>query len=323
MNNTSLKIVYMGTPDFAVAPLQKLVENGYNVAAVVTAPDRPAGRGKKIRISAVKEYALSRNLNILQPEKLKNPEFIATLQELAPDLMVVVAFRMLPEVVWSLASLGTFNLHASLLPQYRGAAPINHALINGEALTGATTFLIDNKIDTGEILLQEEIPIGEEENAGALHDRLMELGAGLVLRTVDGLAEKSLAARPQNPENAGKELKSAPKIFKEDCQINWNRPGREIFNLVRGLSPYPAAFTRLEKEDGQQILFKIFDSRFESASHSRTVGSIHVEGKKEMKVAVPDGYLHILSLQQEGKKRMDIGAFLPGVSPTFGSSRFF
>lgn len=321
MNKKGLKIVYMGTPDFAVAPLQELVENNYNVVAVVTAPDRPAGRGKKIRISAVKDYALAQNLSILQPEKLKNPEFQAALEELSPDLMVVVAFRMLPEVVWSLPSIGTFNLHASLLPQYRGAAPINHALINGESITGVTTFLIDAKIDTGKILLQEEIPVGKEENAGELHDRLMELGAGLVRKTVDGLAEGSLEARPQNPVEE-KELKSAPKIYKEDCMIDWNKPGQEIFNLVRGLSPYPAAFTRMEKEDDKLVLFKIFSSSFEAAIHSHRPGSLHLEGKKSMKVAVPDGYVHILSLQQEGKKRMDVGAYLLGVSPSIGSSRF-
>lgn len=324
MESESLKIVYMGTPEFAVAPLQKLVEKGYKVVGVITAPDRPAGRGKKIRFSAVKEYALSRELPLLQPENLKNPDFIEELKALNPDLQIVVAFRMLPELVWSLPTLGTFNLHASLLPDYRGAAPINHALINGEVKTGVTSFLIDAKIDTGNILLQEEISIGEDESAGELHDKLMELGADLVQQTVDGLAEGRLEARAQDDLiSPDKALNPAPKIHKQDCRINWSRPGKEIHNLVRGLSPYPAAFTRLEKEKGQETLCKIFSTHFEAADHSLPEGSIISEGKKEMKVAVCDGYLHILSLQQEGKRRMTTGEFLLGVSLTSGISRFF
>ena len=323
MNSKSLKIVYMGTPAFAVAPLQKLVEGGYNVAAVITAPDRPSGRGKKIRFSAVKEYALSRKLSLLQPEKLKDPVFIRQLTELSPDLQVVVAFRMLPEVVWSIPSLGTFNLHASLLPDYRGAAPINHAIIRGEARTGVTSFMIDAKIDTGNILLQEGLAIGEDESAGELHDRLMDLGAGLVLKTVDQLAEGSLVAKPQDAFiRPGKKLQNAPKIQKEDCRINWDLPGVQLYNLVRGLSPYPAAFTHLEKEEGRKTQIKIFASRFEAASHSLKAGSIVSDGKKEIKVAVCDGYLHILSLQQEGKRRMDSQAFLLGTSLTNGIPRF-
>jgi len=323
MSSKSLRIVYMGTPGFAVAPLQKLVEGAYNVVAVITAPDRPSGRGKKIRFSAVKEYALSMNLPLLQPENLKDPEFIARLGELTPDLQVVVAFRMLPEVVWSLPSIGTFNLHASLLPDYRGAAPINHALINGETRTGVTSFLIDAKIDTGNILLQEKLSIGEDECAGKLHDRLMELGAKVVKRTVDQLAEGSLVAKAQDELiKVGKELQSAPKIHKSDCLIDWNQPGLQVHNLVRGLSPYPAAFTYLEKETGQKILCKIFVSRFETSSHSHKAGSIISDEKKEMRVAVCDGYIHILSLQQEGKRRMSTGEFLLGTSLTSGISRF-
>lgn len=323
MEPESLKIVYMGTPEFAVAPLQKLVEQGYQVTGVITAPDRPAGRGKKIRFSAVKDYALSRGLHILQPENLKNPGFIEELRGLEPDLQVVVAFRMLPEVVWSLPSLGTFNLHASLLPEYRGAAPINHALINGETKTGVTSFLIDAKIDTGNILLREEVHIGADENAGELHDRLMALGAEVVLKTVEGLADGTIKARSQEDMIPQRPLHAAPKIHKQDCRINWSRPGKEIHNMVRGLSPYPAAFTRLEKEKGQDILCKIFESRFESASHPHPVGTIISDGKKEMKVALEDGYLHILSLQQEGKRRMATGEFLLGISLTSGISRFF
>lgn len=323
MNSSSLRIVYMGTPDFAVAPLQKLVENGLKVVAVITAPDRPAGRGKKIRFSAVKDYALSQDLTILQPENLKSEEFVSRLRDLAPDLQVVVAFRMLPEVVWSIPPLGTFNLHASLLPNYRGAAPINHALMNGEKRSGVTSFLIDAKIDTGNILLQEELHIADEENAGVLHDRLMKLGAEVVLKTVNQLAEGSLKAKAQEDfMNAGEELQSAPKIQKVDCRINWDKPGGQIHNLIRGLSPYPAAFTQLEKEGGQKTLFKIFVTRFESFSHAHTPGSIIIDGKKEMKVAVSDGYLQILSLQQEGKRRMDTGEFLQGTNLISGISRF-
>lgn len=324
MEPESLKIVYMGTPEFAVAPLQRLVEKEYHVVAVITAPDRHAGRGKKIRYSAVKEYALSVGLPLLQPENLKSPEFIEELKGLRPDLQVVVAFRMLPELVWSLPSLGTFNLHASLLPDYRGAAPINHALINGEVKTGVTSFLIDAKIDTGNILLQEELSIGEDESAGELHDKLMLLGAELVQQTVDGLAKGTLEAKAQaDLIGPDKTLNPAPKIHKQDCRIDWSRPGKEIHNLVRGLSPYPAAFSRLEKEKGQETLCKIFSTRFEPSAHSLPQGSIISEGKKEMKVAVSDGYLHILSLQQEGKRRMSTGEFLLGVSLTSGISRFF
>ena len=325
----------MGTPDFAVAPLQKLVEAGYNVVAVITAPDKPSGRGKKIRFSAVKEYALSQELTLLQPEKLKSTEFVDQLRNLAPDLQVVVAFRMLPEVVWSIPSMGTFNLHASLLPNYRGAAPINHALINGESQTGVTTFLIDAKIDTGNILLQEDIPIGDEESAGELHDRLMDLGAKLVIKTVDQLAEGSLQAKPQDKfKHKQKELHNAPKIHKEDCLINWKNPGRQIHNLIRGLSPYPTAFTYLEKAPDQKILFKIFHTKFEPAAHSLAPGSLIRDGKKELKVAVSDGYMSILSLQQEGKRRMKTEEYLLGSSlgsnlevdlesnPTSGLSRF-
>jgi len=323
MDISALKIVYMGTPEFAVAPLQKLLEAGCKVVAVITAPDRPAGRGKKITISAVKKFARSKGLDILQPENLKDPEFVAKLRDLAPDLQVVVAFRMLPEIVWSIPEMGTFNLHASLLPQYRGAAPINHAIINGESRTGVTSFLIDSRIDTGNILLQEELSIGREESAGELHDRLMDLGAEVVLRTVNQLAEGSLAARNQDELiQPGTKLKNAPKIHRADCRINWEKPGQEVHNLVRGLSPYPAAFSYLDKGDGQQIICKIYASRWEPASHNNDIGTIITDGKREMKVAVNDGFIQILSLQQEGKKRMSTGEFLLGFKIASGQSRF-
>ncbi len=323
MSSRSLRIVYMGTPGFAVAPLQRLVEAGYHITAVITAPDKPAGRGKMIRGSAVKDYALANGLYLLQPENLKDQDFVSQLRDLAPDLQVVVAFRMLPEVVWSIPPLGTFNLHASLLPDYRGAAPINHAIINGESRTGVTTFMIDAKIDTGNILLQEEISIGDQESAGDLHDRLMELGAEVVLQTVNKLAEGTLQAKSQEDLiHPQRELKIAPKIHKDVCKIDWDKPGVVIHNLVRGLSPYPAAFAFLEKEPGQTALCKIFTTRFESNSHSLRTGSILTDGKREMKVAVCDGYLQILSLQQEGKRRMNTTEFLQGVSLTSGISLF-
>jgi len=313
----------MGTPGFAVAPLQKLVEAGCSVVAVITAPDRPAGRGKKIRFSEVKEYALSKNLHILQPENLKDPEFVTKLEKLSPDLQVVVAFRMLPEVVWRIPPMGTFNLHASLLPDYRGAAPINHAIINGEKRTGVSSFLIDAKIDTGNILLREELAIGEEESAGELHDRLMELGAGVVLKTLEGLAKGALEARSQDEFiKPGIKLNSAPKIHKPDCRINWEKPGREIHNMIRGLSPYPGAFTFLGKDPGHLILCKIYASKFEAGSHTHPLGTIFTDGKKEIKIAVGDGYLQILFLQQEGKRKMSTGEFLLGLKLASGISRF-
>ena len=323
MDINALRIVYMGTPVFAVAPLQKLLDAGCDVVGVVTAPDRPAGRGKQLRSPAVKEFALKKGLPVFQPENLKDPDFTSHLEEVAPHMQVVVAFRMLPGVVWKIPALGTFNLHASLLPDYRGAAPINHVIINGETRTGVTTFLIDDQIDTGNILLQEETLIGERENAGQLHDRLMEMGAHLVLETVRGLAAGSLAAKPQDaliPQ--GMILKKAPKIHREDCRIDWNSSGRELFNLIRGLSPVPGAFTRLFREDGSQVVYKIFDSGFEPAVHDHPPGTIITEGKRHMKIAAKDGFLNIYSIQQEGKRQMDTGDFLPGFSHSSSRSRF-
>lgn len=319
----ALRIVYMGTPDFAVAPLSELLDAGANVVSVITAPDKPAGRGKKIRFSAVKEFALSRNLPVLQPGNLKDPEFVARLRKLAPHLQVVVAFRMLPEVVWHIPLLGTFNLHASLLPDYRGAAPINHVLINGGARTGVTTFLIDAQIDTGNILLQEETTIGEGENAGELHDRLKVMGAGLVLKTVRRMASGQLEIQSQDSLiKPGMVLNKAPKLSKEDGRINWERPGKELFNLIRGLSPYPGAYTTLEKEGNGAIICKIYSSIFEPASHTSLYGTIISDGKKFLKVAVNEGYLNLQTVQMEGKRRMEIRDFLAGINLTSFRSRF-
>jgi methionyl-tRNA formyltransferase len=321
----SLRIVFMGSPGFAVEPLKELIEAGCNVVAVLTAPDRPAGRGKKIRQSAVKEYLLQNHpsVPVLQPEKLKDPAFIKELAELKPDLQVVVAFRMLPELVWRIPTLGTFNLHASLLPQYRGAAPINHALINGEKETGVTTFLIDEQIDTGRILVQERTSIGEKENAGELHDRLMVIGAGLVLGTVKLLAEGSTETQEQTGRiRPDEKLMKAPKIFREDCLIRWEQTGREIFNLIRGLSPYPASFASLKKEAGSSLSCKIFSADFEALAHNITPGTILTDSKHYLKVAVKDGFIEVLSIQQEGKRKMDTRDFLAGTQLTNEQSRF-
>jgi len=314
----------MGTPEFAVAPLATLLKAGCKIVTVVTAPDKPAGRGKKLRHSPVKEFAIRKNLPLMQPSNLKDPEFISSLQKLEPDLQVVVAFRMLPESVWQIPRMGTFNLHASLLPQYRGAAPINHVIINGESTTGVTTFMIDEKIDTGKILLQSETPISENESAGELHDRLMEMGSDLVLETVKKLAEGNLEPRSQE-QFTGMEtvLKNAPKIFKPDCHIKWDRPGREIYNLIRGMNPFPGAFTFLERTDGHRVIFKLYSTRFDPVEHEEPLGSIHSDGKKYLKVAVKDGYLFIQSIQMEGKRRMGIAEFLAGISLTSFQPLFF
>lgn len=325
MNKSSLSILYMGTPDFAVAPLEKLLQSGINVVGVITAPDRPAGRGKKIRFSAIKEFILQNHpqIPLLQAINLKDPAFVAKVQALKPELQIVVAFRMLPEVIWQIPEIGTFNLHASLLPQYRGAAPINHALINGESETGVTTFMIDQKIDTGRILKQKRIKIGPRENAGELHDRLMEAGANLVLETVTGLADGSLAARSQeefiDPQS---KLKTAPKIYKEDCRINWEKSGAVVFNQIRGLSPYPGAFGHLHKESGAPVLCKIYASTFRTEEHQVSPGTILTDGKTSLEVSVPGGWIQVLVLQQEGKKRMEVRDFLAGASLTSGLCRF-
>ena len=299
----------MGTPEFSIPSLDILVKAGYDIVAVVTAPDRPAGRGRKLRPSPVKEYAITKNIPILQPEKLRNPEFIEKLKELSPDLMVVVAFRMLPEMVWSIPHLGTFNLHASLLPDYRGAAPINWVLINGEKSSGATTFLIDHKIDTGNLLLQEEVEIPFEWNAGDLHDCLMEKGAELVLRTVQGLGSGSLTAKPQDESLF---QHKAPKIFKEDCKIDWNQPALQAYNLIRGLSPYPAAWTTVNN-----LSLKILKASLTGIRSKREAGSLQIENDQSILISCADEWLKIEELQLQGKKRMKTADFLRGFRDTW------
>ncbi|MFW5832277.1 MAG: methionyl-tRNA formyltransferase [Prolixibacteraceae bacterium] len=312
MKGTDLRIVFMGTPDFAVASLKALVENDYNVVGVITSPDKPAGRGKKLAQSAVKKYALQNNLKILQPEKFKNPEFLKQLEDLKADLQVVVAFRMLPEVVWNMPRLGTFNLHGSLLPQYRGAAPLNWAVINGETKTGVTTFLLDHKIDTGKILFKDEVEIGENDTVGDLHDRLMDAGAELVLQTVDALAEGEVEPIPQS-ELVKDEIKPAPKIFKEDCKIDWEKDMETIRNLVRGLSPFPAAWANLvHNETGRTIQCKFFQVQKVIAVETAAPGTIDSDDQTYLNVACRDGWLEISDLQLSGKKRMKTDDFLRG-----------
>ncbi|HEY6063270.1 MAG TPA: methionyl-tRNA formyltransferase [Chitinophagaceae bacterium] len=306
----SLRIVFMGTPEFAVASLDALVKTGCNVVGVITTPDKAAGRGLQLQQSAVKKYAVEHNLKILQPEKLKDLSFLTDLQSLNADLQIVVAFRMLPEVVWNLPSIGTINLHGSLLPQYRGAAPINWAIINGETETGITTFRLKQEIDTGDILLQEKIAIGENETAGELHDKMKEIGAALLLKTVKGLADGSLHETPQTTMSDGDRqtlLKQAPKIHTDLCRINWSQPAENIFNLVRGLSPYPAAFIMLNEK-----MLKIFQSKKEIVLPTIPDGEYETDGKTFLKFACTNGYLHLLEVQLEGKKKMMIEEFLRG-----------
>lgn len=300
-------IIFMGTPEFAVASLQKMVEAGCNIAAVVTAPDRPAGRGMELQQSAVKKYALEKGLRILQPEKLKSPEFIDALRSLNARLQVVVAFRMLPEVVWNMPPLGTINVHGSLLPQYRGAAPINWAIINGEKFTGVTTFKLQHEIDTGNILLQEKIDIRDDETAGELHDEMKEVGADLLVRTLAGIASDNIAEVPQSQTTDSGALKHAPKIFTETCTINWQHTANEIYNLIRGLSPYPAAFTTLHEKK-----LKIFRAEKENRNNSAETGSVETDGKTYLRFACLDGYISITELQLEGKKKMKVEDFLRG-----------
>jgi len=305
----------MGTPEFAVESLKALVENGYQVVGVVTAPDKPAGRGLKVYEAAVKQYAVSRGINVLQPEKLKNPDFLKQLEDLKPDLQVVVAFRMLPEAVWKLPLLGTFNLHASLLPQYRGAAPLNWAIINGDTETGLTTFLLAQEIDTGSILFMEKEAISNTDTVGDLHDRLMVKGATLVMHTVDALANGNIHPVGQEDlQPAAGELKPAPKLTRETMRINWELPGEKIRNLIRGLSPYPAAWTTLRNLSiGQETELKVFYAEKELSTHQETPGTILSDGKKYLKVACTDGFVFLTDLQLAGKKRMKVEEFLRGV----------
>jgi methionyl-tRNA formyltransferase len=301
-----LRIVFFGTPDFAVASLKALVDAGASIVAVVTAPDKPAGRGMQLHASAVKQYALTQNLPVLQPEKLKAAEFVTALTELNADLHIVVAFRMLPEMVWNMPPMGTINVHGSLLPQYRGAAPINWAIINGETETGVTTFKLKHEIDTGNILLQKKLPILPEDNIGTVYEKLMQLGGELLVETVKGFAEGTLTETPQ-ADATTEELKHAPKLFKEHMRIDWNKPATDVHNLIRGLSPYPAAFTMLQNK-----VLKIYQSHYEIAETGKAIGEYDTDGKSYLRFAAADGWLYVDELQQEGKKRMDVTAFLRG-----------
>lgn len=309
MKKEDLRIIYMGTPEFAVESLKALVENDFNVVAVVTMPDKPIGRGHKVQSSPVKEYAVAQKIPVLQPERLKDESFLAELRSFNADLQIVVAFRMLPEVVWAMPRLGTFNLHASLLPQYRGAAPINWAIINGETKTGVTTFFLQHEIDTGNIILQESVAILPEENVGNLHDKLMHIGAKSVVRTVEIILSEKVNAIPQQEDE---ELKLAPKIFKDTCRINWEKSGESIHNFVRGLSPYPAAWCELLQDNSDAVMLKVFETKFEKISHQMPLKSILTDGKSYLKVAVNDGFLHLKTIQIQGKKRMNVSDFLMG-----------
>ncbi len=308
----NLRVVFMGTPEFAVATLGSLLMNGINVVGVVTVPDKPAGRGRKLTKSAVKEFAEFSYLPIIQPLNLRDPGFISALKKLKPDIFVVVAFRMLPEIVWKIPSIGTINLHASLLPQYRGAAPINHAIINGESVTGVTTFFIDDKIDTGNILLREEVHIFPFENAGDLHDRLMKHGARLMIRTLSEIAENKIRPIPQSDLlNPGESIRSAPKINPDFCIINWENEAPVLHDFVRGLSPSPCARSYFTN-GSQVIMFKIFESFPELNVHDYEPGHIISDGKHFLKIAVRNGFMSIVNLQIEGKKKMNILEFLRG-----------
>ncbi|NCB97991.1 MAG: methionyl-tRNA formyltransferase [Bacteroidia bacterium] len=312
MMKSDLKIVFMGTPRFAVAQLEKILENGYNVVAVVTAPDKPAGRGMALSSSEVKKYALTRDIPVLQPLSLKSEEFIETLKSYQGDLFIVVAFRMLPKVVWSMPALGTFNLHASLLPDYRGAAPINHAIINGETRTGVTTFMLDEEIDTGELLNRKECEIEPDDNFGTLHDKLMQIGGELIIKTIEDIIDGRTEPILQSSVEARMgDVHTAPKLNKENCRINWEDPSQRVHNLVRGLSPYPTAHTVISGK-GQEIPVKIFRTSYDDQSHGLKHGTIVSDGKQELKVACGSGFVYILELQVAGKKRMTIKEFLAG-----------
>ena len=304
-----LRIIFMGTPEFAVGILDTIIKNNYEVVGVITAADKPAGRGQKIKYSAVKEYALANNLTLLQPTNLKDESFLTELKALNANLQIVVAFRMLPKVVWEMPSLGTFNLHASLLPNYRGAAPINWAIINGETKTGVTTFFIDDKIDTGAMILNSEINIEPEETAGQLHDRLMELGSTTVIDTLKVIENGNVTTTIQEDND---DIKTAYKLNKENCKIDWTKSGTEINNLIRGLSPYPASWCFL-KDQNEELNIKIYEAKLVSESHSYEIGKL-ISTKKEIKIAIKDGFIQLLSLQFPGKKRMLASELLNGVS---------
>jgi len=314
MDKEDVRIVYMGTPEFAVESLRALVEGGYHVVGVITMPDKPVGRhGSVLQASAVKQYAVGKGLRVLQPEKLKDETFLTELRSLNADLQIVVAFRMLPEVVWNMPRLGTFNLHASLLPDYRGAAPINWAVINGDAETGVTTFFLTHEIDTGKIILQRRLPITDADDAGTVHDALMKTGASLLLETVDLiLADRVNAVSQEQFGKDASQLRPAPKIFKETCRIDWNQPVIKIFNFIRGLAPCPAAWTELVSPEGTHTLLKIYSTEKHLSEHHLPVGTICSDGKNYIDVSVSDGFVRLLSLQLAGKKRLSVQEFLNG-----------
>ena len=312
MTKNELKIVYMGTPDFAVEPLRKLVEGGYNVVGVITMPDKPIGRHQtELSASPVKQYAVEHGLRVLQPAKLKDPAFVEELRSLEADLQIVVAFRMLPEVVWAMPRLGTFNLHAALLPQYRGAAPINWAIINGDTETGITTFFLDHEIDTGQVIQRVPVPILDSDNVEDVHDKLMYLGSDLVIETVDNILAGEVHPIPQSELMTNEPLRPAPKIFKETCRIDWTLGVKHTYDFVRGLSPYPAAWTELTV-GGKTSVLKVYRATKEFAQASEPTGTVLTDGKSFMKVAMSDGYLRLETIQLAGKKRMEIRDFLRG-----------
>ena len=315
MQKEDLRIVYMGTPDFAVESLRQLVEGGYNVVGVITMPDKPMGRhGSVLQPSPVKQYAVEKGLRVLQPVNLKDEAFVEELRSLKADLQIVVAFRMLPEVVWNMPPMGTFNLHASLLPQYRGAAPINWAIINGDTETGITTFFLKHEIDTGEVIQQVRVPIADEDNVEVIHDKLMMLGGRLVTETVDAILAGEVKPIPQEKMTSlsEEELRPAPKIFKDTCRIDWSKGVKGVYDFVRGLSPYPAAWTEMVGADGSSLVLKIFQTEKIFFSHGEKIGTLSSDGKTYLRVALADGYLNILSLQLAGKKRMPVADFLRG-----------
>lgn len=310
--NMAIRIIYFGTPEFAASQLEAIIAAGYDIAAVVTMPDKPAGRGKKIQCSEVKKIALKHQLPLLQPEKLKDPAFLQELESFHANLFIVVAFRMLPAIVWKMPELGTFNLHASLLPQYRGAAPINHAIINGETVTGLTTFFLNEEIDKGKVILRESVGIRPDETAGELHDELMAMGNKLVVETIQKIESNDFQAVTQEELAAGTTLKEAPKIFKDFCYIRWSQDCQAIYNHIRGLSPYPAAHTKLKSNQGDLLELKVFRSEIETSHPTEPAGTVLSDNKTFLKIAANDGYVHLTSIQQAGKKAMETADFLRG-----------
>ena len=308
----NINIAYFGTPEFAASQLEAILKAGYKVSVVVTMPDKPAGRGRKIQFSDVKKTALEHNLPLLQPEKLKDPMFLEQLASYNANLFIVVAFRMLPAVVWQMPDLGTFNLHASLLPQYRGAAPINFAIINGETETGLTTFFLNEEIDKGAVIMREKVSIRPDETAGELHDELMLLGNKVVVDTIKKIESGDIKAFPQDELIENQPLKPAPKITKEFCNVDWSRDCQSVYNHIRGLSPYPAAHTQLQSENGETIELKIFSAEIETCTHDVTPGTVVTDNKKYLKIALHDGFIHLTQVQQAGKKSMPIADFLRG-----------